>query len=238
VDKPCGCKHSNPFTCAEKRTLDRIPCSCSCHLAPQASNLETRLREISETLICRGGMGHYCPNCDNTTFGAAMSLRLLADQLGAVETAAEPCQWDRMFGAWVKHQAGLPSDVPLWPNPDWPQDVAMVAHALATLPNARPAPETRVEPEPGEDIEWRDCEIAFNAIQNNVGSETAHLKPAEQFHVFKRVARSLEKDCDDMVREAASAQKSTAPRCPTHGVELAFDGDECWECVRDKKEPA
>lgn len=39
--------------------------------------------------------------------------------------------WDRMFDAWVKHQAGLPSDVPLWPNPEWPQDVAMVAHALA-----------------------------------------------------------------------------------------------------------
>jgi hypothetical protein len=40
-------------------------------------------------------------------------------------------EWERMFDAWVKHQAGLPSDVPLWPNAAWPQDVAMVAHALA-----------------------------------------------------------------------------------------------------------
>ena len=53
-----------------------------------------------------------------------------ADRLGG-ETTESTDHWDRMFGAWVKHQAGLPSDVPLWPNPDWPQDVAMVAHALA-----------------------------------------------------------------------------------------------------------
>jgi len=44
--------------------------------------LQTRLREIAESLLCRGGTGHYCPNCDNTTFDAAMSLKLLADQIG------------------------------------------------------------------------------------------------------------------------------------------------------------
>lgn len=53
--------------------------------------------------------------------------------------------WNRMFDAWVKHQAGLPSAVPLWPNPDWPQDVAMVAHALAG---------SRVETSP-EPVAWR-----------------------------------------------------------------------------------
>lgn len=57
---------------------------------------------------------------------------------GATSEESGPCvshlalkEWDRMFDAWVKHQAGLPSDVPLWPNPEWSQDVAMVAHALA-----------------------------------------------------------------------------------------------------------
>lgn len=56
----------------------------------------------------------------------------------------EPCvshlalrEWERMFDAWVKHQARLPSDVPLWPNGDWPQDVAMVAYALVRTEQAR-----------------------------------------------------------------------------------------------------
>lgn len=52
------------------------------------TKLQTRLREIAESLLCRGGTGHYCPNCDNTTFDAAMSLKMLADQLGADETTA------------------------------------------------------------------------------------------------------------------------------------------------------
>lgn len=57
---------------------------------------------------------------------------------GETSEEADPCvshvalkEWDRMFDAWVKYQAGLPSEVPLWPNADWSQDVAMVAHALA-----------------------------------------------------------------------------------------------------------
>lgn len=57
---------------------------------------------------------------------------------GETSEEPDPCvshlalkEWDRMFDAWVKHQAGLPSDVPLWPNPEWSQDVAMIAHALA-----------------------------------------------------------------------------------------------------------
>jgi len=31
AEKRCACQHTSPFTCAEKRTLDRIPCSCACH---------------------------------------------------------------------------------------------------------------------------------------------------------------------------------------------------------------
>lgn len=56
----------------------------------------------------------------------------------------EPCvshlalrEWQRMFDAWVKHQAGMPSEVPLWPNGDWSQDIAMVAHALVATERAR-----------------------------------------------------------------------------------------------------
>jgi len=59
VARPCGCKYPNAFDCAEKRTLDRIPCSCECHItsadlletgraAPTSlpSNLETAAREL------------------------------------------------------------------------------------------------------------------------------------------------------------------------------------------------
>lgn len=49
-----------------------------------------------------------------------------------LERLAPLRQWERLFEAWVKHQAGLPSDVPLWPNPEWSQDVALIAHALAS----------------------------------------------------------------------------------------------------------
>jgi hypothetical protein len=51
--------------------------------------LVERLREISESLLCHGGVGHYCPNCDNTTFDAAMSLKMLADQLGTADETNE-----------------------------------------------------------------------------------------------------------------------------------------------------
>ena len=40
-------------------------------------------------------------------------------------------EWQRMFNAWINHKVGLPCEVPLWPNPAWSQDVAMVARALA-----------------------------------------------------------------------------------------------------------
>lgn len=63
--------------------------------------------------------------------GALVLARdLFARVLGA---ESDPDEWERMFSAWVKHQAGLPSEEPLWPNPEWSQDVAMVAHALASL---------------------------------------------------------------------------------------------------------
>lgn len=77
-----------------------------------------------------------CPKCKAPD---AAECRCSPDeQWKAVETAAP--MWERMFGAWVKYQAGLPSGGDLlWPNPDWPQDVAMVAHALAMLPNVRPS---------------------------------------------------------------------------------------------------
>jgi len=57
----------------------------------ETAKLVNRIREISESLLCRDGVGHYCPNCGSTTFEAAMSLKLLADQIGSpVETSREP----------------------------------------------------------------------------------------------------------------------------------------------------
>jgi hypothetical protein len=61
-----------------------------------------------------------------------------------------------------------------------------------------------------EDINGRDCEIAFNAVLHYVGSETAHLSPAEQYNVFKRVTRSLENDCDEMMRTASASENRTS----------------------------
>lgn len=76
-------------------------------------------------------------------------------------------EWERLFGAWVKHQAGLPSDVPLWPNPDWSQDVAMVAHALAALKPARDA----------EHCDFPDCEQHWTMVVGQLVSqcEAYHL---------------------------------------------------------------
>ena len=57
----------------------------------ETAKLVNRIREISESLLCRDGVGHYCPNCDGTTFEAAMSLKLLADQIvWPVETDSQP----------------------------------------------------------------------------------------------------------------------------------------------------
>ena len=57
----------------------------------ETAKLVNRIREISESLLCRDGVGHYCPNCGSTTFEAAMNLKLLADQIGSpVETSREP----------------------------------------------------------------------------------------------------------------------------------------------------
>lgn len=65
----------------------------ACHPAPHSPvlywctamsdkpELQTKLREIAESLLCRDGVSHYCPKCDNTTFDAAMSLKSLADQI-------------------------------------------------------------------------------------------------------------------------------------------------------------
>jgi hypothetical protein len=86
----------------------------------------------------------------------AFGARIDAALQGETPEEADPCvshvalkEWDRMFGAWVKHQAGLPSDVPLWPNPEWSQDVAMVAHALAqhVTPAADPPPRAESAPD-------------------------------------------------------------------------------------------
>lgn len=68
-----------------------------------------------------------------------------------------------------------------------------------------------VEPggELADDINGRACELAFNTIEHQLGHQTAHLTPAEQYNVFKRVARSCERTCDEMVREAASQLNRT-----------------------------
>lgn len=73
---------------------------------PSNPKLQTRLREIAESLLCRGGSGHYCPNCDNTTFDAAMSLKLLADQLGAPDETISPLDFHPRWRAAVQGYMG------------------------------------------------------------------------------------------------------------------------------------
>jgi len=40
-------------------------------------------------------------------------------------------EWERMFAAWCLRAMPQAEGEPLWPNPNWSQDVAMVAHALS-----------------------------------------------------------------------------------------------------------
>jgi len=45
------------------------------------------LREIADALICRGGVGHYCPNCDQSTFNLSQQVNRLVERLASpVET--------------------------------------------------------------------------------------------------------------------------------------------------------
>jgi hypothetical protein len=93
--------------------------------ARTSKDVLTRVQEAAHDL------GNDPPNGITTM----RALTALHDAAGEIKRLSE---WERMFGAWARRM--IPGGEPLWPNANWSQDVAMVAHALSAADRA--APET------------------------------------------------------------------------------------------------
>lgn len=132
VPETCEC-HSPPKTAAEapQTSKERNPLAVNLEIlgslvrfAYQNGYHELGYDVLAETVEQLRGAGETPTEPDDAPDATAKFAKLISN-------AARFHEWDRMFDAWVKHQAGLPSDVALWPNADWSQEVAMIAHALA-----------------------------------------------------------------------------------------------------------
>jgi hypothetical protein len=100
----------------------------------------------------------------------------------------------------VKHQAGLPSEVPLWPNPDWSQDVAMVAHALA-------ADESSTQKLPEfirRDVE-RAIEEAIHPKGMSTGDGKARIGADRLLYLVRMIDRAADETTDARVANLLSA---------------------------------
>jgi hypothetical protein len=47
------------------------------------------LREIEDALLCRGGAGHHCSNCDNSTYELALKVRALIERYSGATKSGE-----------------------------------------------------------------------------------------------------------------------------------------------------
>jgi hypothetical protein len=146
------------------------------------------------------------------------------------ELVRNAAEWDRMFDAWVKHQAGLPWDVPLWPNPDWSQDVAMIAHALAGSAAAAVPPPSSTERMPyllstyrSEDRVIIQCENvdkaeeALSRVMASLHSQVGTTTPQCEFPMCHG-----EHATDDVHCKATCVVQGETRRCerePNHGGE-------------------
>jgi hypothetical protein len=110
MNKPCGCKYENAFDCAEKRTLDRIPCSCECH-----RNKASNERSFAADMLEKAMDPRYSPECLGIHLRAGLEhLKTIVRSQG--ETAADPSR-DRLL--WLLGQ--LLGELPQkrdWLNPD------------------------------------------------------------------------------------------------------------------------
>jgi hypothetical protein len=155
-----------------------------------------------------------------------VTLRRLPDET--------PDEWDRMFGAWVKHQAGLPSDVPLWPNPEWSQDVAMVAHALAQQVKA-PAPRERMYSGVGH-LEQTGYIPAGSAAERETSREpeTCTEKDAARYEWLRENWKGLvcHTSCSpsgrqvDLIEVVETLGQDLDPQSLDHAIDAAMKADD------------
>lgn len=121
VTRPCGCKHANAFDCAEKRTLDRIPCSCACHRTSNSMSIPAdRLADvvrIVEDFVRRNSRWVNSNGVEQDPYGAHGWLEWYRST--SHETyEPRPAAWIR--GHTMHTDAGLEYDEEVVPGTDCP----------------------------------------------------------------------------------------------------------------------
>jgi hypothetical protein len=103
--------------------------------------------------------------------------------------------------------------------------------ALRELQERRSGGETTREAARDADhCDFPDCEQHYSAVVANIGVVTNRPLPSDRqgcVDFLVEIAR--------IVKAAQSPVKTSAPRCQKHGVELAFEGDGCWECSKEER---
>lgn len=218
-------------------------------LFPTHSETSAPQAPIAKVIVRESGAGHYAPD-DISVPLYAPGLPPGEHDLYCVPTKAEPC------GACIEAHAQIPSSLGI-PDGDIADRVGDLVERIELLWTERDElKETLAHLAHGGVTGETTC-ARCNGTQivrdpeTNCGGPCPDCPPTDEYesvgwqYKFPSIwggavwrdspSRHNGSDYTESreVFAKRSPLKAPAPRCATHGVELAFDGDECWECKRE-----